>query len=289
SLYPPPSPPYSSSSLLLSAGTAVLCSPPVNLKEGNNAEFPCNFPSSYQNPRVEWKFMSGNDAILVYYDGALTAPYKTRATFFPQGLRLSSVTRKDAGEYSCEVTGMVSGSPQLFQDKTQLVVLVPPSVPIAQVPTSVSTGGTATLYCIETDASPPPTFTWYKNGVLMPPNPKDSPNFQNSSYAIDATTGQLRISPVTQADVAQYSCQAENSEGKRTSEPVQVAIKDVNVGGIVAAVIVSLLILGLIAFAVWFAYQRGYIGKKDNKKVIYSQPSETRSDKNFQQTSSFLV
>lgn len=276
--------------VVLILGTAVLCSPALNLKEGSNAEFTCNYQAAFQNPRVEWKFTSGTDTTLVYYDGELTAPYKSRATYFPQGLRLDSVTRKDSGEYSCEVTGKdSSGKPQYFQDKTQLVVLVPPSVPIAQVPTSVSTGSTATLYCIEKDASPPPVFTWYKNGVPMPENPKDSPTFQNSSYTIDKTTGQLRISPVMQTDIGQYSCQAENSQGKQTSAPVQMEIKNVNVGGIVAAVIVSLLILGLIAFAVWFAYHRGYIGKKDGKKVIYSQPSETRSDKNFQQTSSFLV
>ncbi|XP_073465163.1 junctional adhesion molecule A-like [Aquarana catesbeiana] len=162
---------------------------------------------------------------MMYYDGELTTPYKSRATFFPQGLRLDSVTRKDSGEYSCEVTGKdSSGKPQYFQDKTQLVVLVPPSVPIAQVPTSVSTGSTATLYCIEKDASPPPVFTWYKNGVPMPENPKDSPTFQNSSYTIDKTTGQLQISPVMKTDVGQYSCQAENPQGKESSAPVQMEV-----------------------------------------------------------------
>ncbi|XP_077319916.1 junctional adhesion molecule A [Lithobates pipiens] len=210
--------------LLLSLGTTVLCNTKISLKEGADAEFPCNHPT-YQSPRVEWKFTSGTDTILVYYDGELTVPYKTRATFFPQGLRLSSVTRKDSGEYSCEVTGKdAGGTPQYYADKTQLVVLVPPSVPIAQVPTSVSTGCTATLYCIEKDASPLPTFTWYKNGVLMPPNPKDSPTFQNSSYTIDPTTGQLRFSPVMKTDAGQYSCQAANSEGKKLSAPVQMEV-----------------------------------------------------------------
>nr|DBA13784.1 TPA: hypothetical protein GDO54_004826 [Pyxicephalus adspersus] len=254
----------------------------------SDAEFRCNYPGNFQSPRVEWKFTSGTDATLVYYDGELTAPYKNRAVVFPQGLRLNSVSRKDSGEYACEVTGK-DGS--YFEYKSQLTVLVPPSVPTAQVPTSVSTGSTATLFCIENDGSPRPTFAWYKNKVLMPENPKASPTFQNSSYTIDVKTGQLRFNPVMKSDAGEFYCEATNSQGKQVSEAVRMEVNDVNVGGIVAAVIVSLLILGLIAFGIWFAYHRGYIGSEylSCKKVIYSQPSETRSDKNFQQTSSFLV
>ncbi|CAI9611590.1 unnamed protein product, partial [Staurois parvus] len=88
--------------LVLSLGTAVLSFETISLKEGANAEFRCNYPSNYQNPRVEWKFSSGTDTTLVYYDKDLTAPYKNRASFFQQGLRLNSVTRKDSGDYSCE-------------------------------------------------------------------------------------------------------------------------------------------------------------------------------------------
>lgn len=276
--------------LLLAAGTAVLSGPTISLKEGEVAEFKCSYPTAFVNPRMEWKFTSHTDSALIYYDNKPTASYKGRVDVFPTGLRLNSVNRKDSGEYACEVTGTgSSGNPDYVVDKTELVVLVPPSVPVAQVPLSVTTGSAATLSCIETDASPRPTFVWYKNGVLMPESPKGSPAFQNSSYTLDPKTGQLRFDPVTQTDAGEFYCEATNSQGKQKSAAVRMEIKDVNVGGIVAAVIVSLLLLGLIAFGVWFAYHRGYIGKKANKKVIYSQPSDTRSDKNFQQTSSFLV
>ncbi|XP_018420718.1 PREDICTED: junctional adhesion molecule A [Nanorana parkeri] len=270
--------------------TYVLSAPPISLKEGEAAEFKCSYPNTFVNPRIEWKFASETNSALIYYDNELTASYKGRVDVFPTGLRLNSVTRKDSGEYACEVTGKDgAGNPDYRVDKTELVVLVPPSVPVAQVPLSVSTGSAATLFCMENDASPRPTFVWYKNDVLMPENPKGSPTFQNSSYTLDPKTGQLRFDPVTQMDAGDFSCEASNSQGKQKSAAIRMEIKDVNVGGIVAAVIISLLLLGLIAFAVWFAYHRGYIGKKANKKVIYSQPSETRSDKNFQQTSSFLV
>lgn len=34
---------------------------------------------------------------------------------------------------------------------------------------------------------------------------------------------------------------------------------DLNVGGIVAGVIVAILLVGLLVFGVWFAYRKGYI------------------------------
>ncbi|KAM9294620.1 junctional adhesion molecule A [Gastrophryne carolinensis] len=292
--------------LLILCSSGALCDEEVSIKEGENAELRCNY-GTMQTPRVEWKVTTGTDTILLYYDNELTAPYKGRVDVYQQGLRLNKATRKDSGEYACEVTGKDgNGAAQYKEFKTRLVVLVPPSVPVAQVPTSVSTGSSPVLNCVENDGSPPPTYSWYKNNVLMPADPKSSPTFQNMSYTLDASTGQLRFNQVQQSDVGEYYCEATNTQGKQRSAAVRMEVQDVNVGGIVAAVIVSLLILVLIAVAVWFAYRRGYIGKKSkymqieavrrgerwagkSKKVIYSQPSETRSDKNFQQTSSFLV
>lgn len=37
---------------------------------------------------------------------------------------------------------------------------------------------------------------------------------------------------------------------------------ELNVGGIVAAVLVTLILLGLLIFGVWFAYSRGYFESK---------------------------
>ncbi|XP_053330628.1 junctional adhesion molecule A [Spea bombifrons] len=263
----------------------------IRVKEGASAELLCQYTSDFQNPRVEWKFVNNDqETSLIYYELKLTAPYKDRAVFYPQGLGLNKITRKDNGEYTCEVTGDdAAGNPLYGEAKIGLVVLVPPSVPVAQVPTSVTNGGVATLSCIEKDSSPPASFTWYKNKVLLPENPKSSPSFQNSSYTLDPKTGVLKFDPVTKNDVGEFYCEAKNTEGQQISAVVRMDVHDVNVGGIVAAVIVVLLLLALIAFGLWFAYSRGYFNKKTNKKVIYSLPSETRSDRNFQQTSSFLV
>ncbi|MEE6512713.1 hypothetical protein FKM82_019896 [Ascaphus truei] len=265
----------------------------ITVKEGGAAEFQCQYTSDFQSPRVEWKFVGKDqETSLVYYDGALTAPYKDRASTYPQGLRIERINRKDTGDYVCEVTSSVTnpdGKTSYGEITFHLVVLVPPSVPVAQVPVSVTTGGVAQLACIENDSSPPALFKWYKNKILMPDNPKTSPTFQNSSYTLDSKTGVLKFDPVKKSDAGEYYCEAGNPEGKQVSAAVRMEVNDVNVGGIVAAVIIVLLILALIGFGVWFAYHRGYFAKKTNKKVIYSQPSDTRSDRNFQQTSSFLV
>lgn len=39
-------------------------------------------------------------------------------------------------------------------------------------------------------------------------------------------------------------------------------VVELNVGGIVAAVIVTLVLLGFLIFGIWFAYSRGYFESK---------------------------
>ncbi|NWJ01964.1 JAM1 protein, partial [Crypturellus undulatus] len=90
---------------------------------------------------------------------------------------------------------------------------VPPSKPVAHVPTSATIGSKAVLRCSETDGSPPPTFHWYKDGMLMPTDPKTSATFRNSSYSLDSTTGVLTFEPVSAFDTGDYSCEASNNVG----------------------------------------------------------------------------
>ncbi|GCB81318.1 hypothetical protein scyTo_0022489, partial [Scyliorhinus torazame] len=69
---------------------------------------------------------------------------------------------------------------------------------------------------------------------------------------------------VSKSDSAQYACQASNGIGdpKTSSPAIQMDVYDTNVGGIVAGVIVALLILAFIGVGLWFAYRKGYIGRK---------------------------
>uniref|UniRef100_A0A6I8NV55 Junctional adhesion molecule A n=2 Tax=Ornithorhynchus anatinus TaxID=9258 RepID=A0A6I8NV55_ORNAN len=247
--------------------------------------------SGFQNPNVVWKFGQGGNSVLVCYDNKITAPYEQRVTFSPSGITFKSVTRKDNGTYMCMVND--PGGASYAEATIYLTVLVPPSKPRISVPSSATIGHRVVLTCSEDEGSPPPEYHWLRDGVPLPPNPKSSRAFSNSSYTINLYTGELIFDPLSASDSGEYSCRAQNGVGQaQQSDAVRMKASEVNVGGIVAAVIVSLILLGLLAFAVWFAYSRGYFNRtkkgSSGKKVIYSQPS-ARSDGEFKQTSSFLV
>ncbi|XP_069072123.1 junctional adhesion molecule A [Pleurodeles waltl] len=283
-------------------GQVTTTTPNQDVKENASVDFVCT--ANFASPKWRWKFQDKEGSKkLVFIDEKFTDDYASRATLTGTGIRINGVTRKDTGEYTCDATGANNA----FGEATmKLTVQVPPSTPVMQVPTSVTTGSEAVLRCIENDGSPPSTFKWFKNKTLMPENPKSLPMFQNSSYTLDPKSGVLHFSTTTKDDIGDYYCEASNPLGSASSKPVLMEIHDTNVGGIVAAVVIVLLILALIGVGLWFAYSRGYIGKKSGiqafdfksflfssfstgKKVIYSTPSETRSDRNFQQTSSFVV
>ncbi|NXA43460.1 JAM1 protein, partial [Eudromia elegans] len=100
---------------------------------------------------------------------------------------------------------------------------VPPSKPVAHVPTSATIGSKAVLRCSEADGSPPPTFQWYRNSMLMPADPKSSPTFRNSSYTLDSTTGVLTFEPVSSFDTGEYYCEASNNVGSpQKSEAIRM-------------------------------------------------------------------
>uniref|UniRef100_A0A4X2LNC7 Junctional adhesion molecule A n=1 Tax=Vombatus ursinus TaxID=29139 RepID=A0A4X2LNC7_VOMUR len=219
------------------------------------------------------------------------ASYEGRVVFSQTGISFHSVTRKDSGLYTCMVTE--NGGREYGEITVELLVLVPPSKPTVSIPSSATIGNRVVLTCSEEDGSPPPQYQWFKDGILMPLDPKKTRAFINSSYTIDSKTGELVFEPLSAFDTGEYSCQAYNGVGNaKTSEIVRMEAAEPNVGGIVAAVIVALILLGLLIFGVWFAYSRGYFSRTSkgttSKKVIYSQPS-ARSDGEFRQTSSFLV
>ncbi|XP_004613813.1 junctional adhesion molecule A [Sorex araneus] len=262
----------------------------VRVPENSPATLSCSY-TGYASPRVEWKYTHGDVTGLVYYNGKITASYADRVHFMPSGIAFTKATRKDSGRYTCMVTdedGNTYGEANI-----QLIVLVPPSKPVANVPSSATIGNRAVLTCSEKEGSPPPEFFWFKDGVPIPSNPKANRAFSNSSYTINEKTGELVFEPVTAFDSGDYVCEARNGVGPPVrSEMVRMEAAELNVGGIVAAVLVTLILLGLLVFGIWFAYSRGYFDRAKKgtpgKKVIYSQPS-ARSQGEFRQTSSFLV
>ncbi|XP_064494400.1 LOW QUALITY PROTEIN: junctional adhesion molecule A-like, partial [Pseudopipra pipra] len=180
--------------LLLLGGSAALVGAQVTseskeVPEYKPVDIPCSaFRSSWSNPRIEWKFQKGSSLQLFYYGGELTEPYRNRVRFSPTSIHFDSVTREDSGKYICEVVG--DGS-QIAKSEVTLTVQVPPGKPSAHVPSSATVGSRVVLRCSEAQGSPPPTFRWYKDGSELPPDPRASPAFRNSSYTLDPSSGEL--------------------------------------------------------------------------------------------------
>uniref|UniRef100_A0A8C7A0S1 Junctional adhesion molecule A n=1 Tax=Neovison vison TaxID=452646 RepID=A0A8C7A0S1_NEOVI len=277
-------------SLALSRGAVHSSEPKVSVAENSPAKLLCSY-SGFSSPRVEWKFAQGDITSLVCYNNKITAFYEDRVTFSHSGITFHSVTRKDSGMYTCMVSD--EGGNTYGEVTVRLIVLVPPSKPTVSIPSSATIGSRAVLTCSEKDGSPPSEFYWYKDGVMMPTEPKSNRAFSNSSYSLNHKTGELVFNPVSASDTGEYMCQAQNGYGTPMwSDAVRMEAAELNVGGIVAAVLVTLILLGFLILGIWFAYRRGYFDRTkkgtSSKKAIYSQPS-ARSEGEFRQTSSFLV
>uniref|UniRef100_A0A8C9BL30 Junctional adhesion molecule A n=1 Tax=Phocoena sinus TaxID=42100 RepID=A0A8C9BL30_PHOSS len=257
-------------SLALGRGAVQTSEPVVQVAENKPAKLSCSY-SGFSSPRPP--------------------SYEDRVTFSDSGITFHSVTRKDTGMYTCMVSE--EGGNTYGEVTVQLIVLVPPSKPTISVPASATIGTRVVLTCSETDGSPPSEYFWFKDGVLMPTEPKNNRAFSNSSYSLNHKTGELIFDPVSASDAGDYTCEAQNGYGSpMKSDTVHMDAVELNVGGIVAAVLVTLILLGVLIFGIWFAYNRGYFDRAkkgtSNKKVIYSQPT-ARRDGEFRQTSSFLV
>uniref|UniRef100_A0A3B3Q7Y7 Junctional adhesion molecule A n=1 Tax=Paramormyrops kingsleyae TaxID=1676925 RepID=A0A3B3Q7Y7_9TELE len=185
--------------------------------------------------------------------------YKNRVQLYKDGLMLKQVTRRDTGEYFCEVSsGSIYGSAVI-----NLTVEVPPSVPICGVPSSVTTGSYVVLTCHDPDGSPPSTYKWFKDEALLPENPNMFQDFKNFSYILNPKEGTLAFPSVTKADTGRYYCMASNGIGPVQSCAAQMmAVRDVNVGAIVGGVLVALLLVLLLGLGLWFAFQKGYLSSE---------------------------
>ncbi|XP_071247194.1 junctional adhesion molecule A-like isoform X2 [Salvelinus alpinus] len=78
----------------------------VRAKENEGADLSCIPSADFgADARVEWKFrdMKGSTTYVIF-DGKPTTLYEGRATKFDGVLRFSKVTRKDNGQYQCEVS-----------------------------------------------------------------------------------------------------------------------------------------------------------------------------------------
>ncbi|XP_032491184.1 junctional adhesion molecule A isoform X4 [Phocoena sinus] len=253
-------------SLALGRGAVQTSEPVVQVAENKPAKLSCSY-SGFSSPRVEWKFAHGDITSLVCYNNKITASYEDRVTFSDSGITFHSVTRKDTGMYTCMVSE--EGGNTYGEVTVQLIVLVPPSKPTISVPASATIGTRVVLTCSETDGSPPSEYFWFKDGVLMPTEPKNNRAFSNSSYSLNHKTGELIFDPVSASDAGDYTCEAQNGYGSpMKSDTVHMDAVELNVGGIVAAVLVTLILLGVLIFGIWFAYNRGYFDSRSKERDL---------------------
>uniref|UniRef100_A0A672KVY8 Junctional adhesion molecule A n=1 Tax=Sinocyclocheilus grahami TaxID=75366 RepID=A0A672KVY8_SINGR len=275
--------------------TVVVGSPSVKVKENEGVDLKCSYTADFgATPRIEWKFkdLKGYQ-FFIYFDGMITAEYEGRITMYDGGLRFNKVTQADSGDYDCEVSG--NGG---YDEKTiNLTVLVPPSKPVSRIPSSVTTGNNVRLTCFDADGSPPSTYRWYKDNTPLPDDPTKFPSFKNLTYKMNVFNGNLEFPSVSKLDSGSYLCEASNGEGApQRGDTVHMEVRDLNVGGIVAGVIVALLAVGLLLFGLWFASKKGYLPKKAESKpkqqAVYTQPRAADMDDGdgeFRQKSSFVV
>lgn len=274
------------------AFSVTTSNPKPTVKENQTVDLYCEYSADFQNPRVEWKFKSpSGSTTFVFYNAELIDKYKNRGVTSPnngKSIHFVTATRQDTGTYDCEVT---SATGEFGTVSIYLLVQVPPTSPQCRIPATVTTGTAVTLKCQDSACSPACTYRWFKDKMLMPVDPKGSSAFANSSYSINPNSGDLVFSSVSKADAGTFSCEAANNIGSPlTCTAAQMLVEDKNVGGIVAAVVIVLLILALLGVGLWFAYRRGYFQTKTQSKpnVIY-QPAERATNEDFKQTSSFVV
>ncbi|XP_060132638.1 hemicentin-1 isoform X1 [Zootoca vivipara] len=121
-------------------------------------------------------------------------------------LRISSAQVEDTGRYTC-----LASSPAGDDDKEFLVrVHVPPNIAGTSNPQNLSVlqNRQIILEC-KSDAVPPPTITWLKNGEIM----------QATARVRILSSGRyLQINNADLSDAASYTCVASNVAGQTTRE-----------------------------------------------------------------------
>ncbi|KAM3933999.1 junctional adhesion molecule B isoform 2-T2 [Leptodactylus fuscus] len=209
--------------------------------------------------RLEWKKLDRNgDVSLVYFNNSLADELEKRAKMMGPNIWFSNLSREDSGKYRCEVSA--PQDKRIFQEIViQLSVLVAPSVPICDIPSSATSGSVVELKCREKEGNPASEYKWYKNGLAI----ERSAKAVNSSYKVDKATGTLHFNTVTKEDTGEYYCEANNKIGKPQRCPAKrMQVDDLNLVGIISAVVIVSFVIVLCGFGVCYLQRRGYFSGK---------------------------
>uniref|UniRef100_A0A8D1Q5V3 Junctional adhesion molecule B n=1 Tax=Sus scrofa TaxID=9823 RepID=A0A8D1Q5V3_PIG len=220
----------------------------------------CKYPKKTVSSRLEWKKL-GRGISFVYYQQALQGAFKDRAELIDFSIRIKNVTRNDAGKYRCEISAPSEQGQNLAEDTVTLEVLVAPAVPSCEVPSSALSGTTVELRCQDKEGNPAPEYTWFKDGIRLSGNPRLDAQSTNSSYTMNVKSGSLQFNAVSKLDSGEYSCEARNSVGHRKCPGKRMQVDDLNISGIIAAVVVVAIVISLCGLGVCYAQRKGYFSK----------------------------
>nr|AYG86863.1 junctional adhesion molecule B [Salvelinus malma] len=85
----------------------------------------------------------------------------------------------------------------------------------------------------------------------------------NATYHLNPITGILEFKTVARGDTGQYSCLASNKVGpSKMCEAKHMKIEDVNMAGVVAAVVVICLVIAICGFGGYYAHRNGYFSSE---------------------------
>ncbi|XP_019384318.1 PREDICTED: junctional adhesion molecule B isoform X3 [Crocodylus porosus] len=240
-------------------------------------------------PRIEWKKRGTGGVSFVYYNSAFTGDLKGRAEMLNIGIRIRNVTRKDSGEYRCEVSAPGKQAQDLAEATITLTVLVASATPICEVPSSAMSGTVVELRCKENEGSPASEYKWFKNGVALVETSGIGSAKANITYVLNKKSGTLLFNTVSKTDTGEYYCEAFNGVGLPQKCSVKrMQVDDLNVSGIIAAVVIVALIMALCGLGVFHAQRKGYFSKESSSGKNSDHPP-TASEKNFKHTKSFVI
>ncbi|XP_035384811.1 hemicentin-1 isoform X2 [Electrophorus electricus] len=115
-------------------------------------------------------------------------------------LSFDSAQVSDTGRYTCVAVN--AGGEQ--QREYDLRVYVPPNIMGEEVNMTVLIGRSVVLRC-QSDAIPPPTLSWHKDGRLL---------YRRPGLIVSADSSVLQITNAQLQDTGRYTCEATNVAGK---------------------------------------------------------------------------
>ncbi|XP_064129196.1 junctional adhesion molecule B isoform X1 [Loxodonta africana] len=260
----------------------------ITAVEYQEALLACKYPKKTLPSRLEWKKL-GRSVTFVYYQQTLQGDFKNRAEMIDFSIRIRNVTRSDAGQYRCEVSAPTEQGQNLEEDTITLEVLVAPAAPSCEVPRYALSGTVVELRCQDKEGNPAPEYKWFKDGIPLLENPKLGSQSTNSSYTMNIKSGTLQFNTISKLDSGEYSCEARNSVGYRRCPGRRMQVDDLNLGGIIAAIVIVALVISVCGLGVCYAQRKGYFSKESTLQKNNSTSKTTTSENDFKHTKSFII